>query len=73
MGQLYKHFKGHIYEFVMEARSADDPSKYYVVYADIEGTGVWCRDSSEFFGVLEDGTRRFTPIWIPGVDEKDDE
>lgn len=48
IGELYKHFKGHIYKVICLANNADDLRKQ-VVYQEItDENKIWVRDFDEF-------------------------
>lgn len=65
--QRFLHYKGGIYRYLFEARSADD-GRPVVVYLHLgpNEPEIWVRDKEEFFSEHEPGKLRFTPI-LPGI------
>lgn len=52
-GQIYKHFKGHIYKIVCVATNADD-LRQQVIYQDINDENkIWVRDYQEFISPVD--------------------
>lgn len=48
----YRHFKGHIYEIVCVAKSAEDTSEM-VVYKNVDTGEIWVRDKKEFLSPVD--------------------
>ena len=65
-GQIWRHYKGKLYQIITVARSTSDPERKSVVYKalyydPIYGYGcVWNRDLDEFIGhvVIDDNTTK---------------
>lgn len=51
-GQVYEHFKGHVYKIVCVGYSASDLS-LQVVYQDINNDKIWIRDYNEFLSKVD--------------------
>lgn len=64
MHELYRHFKGGIYQVIEEAKDSNDPNKIFVVYRHLglNGRDVWIREKKEFYGKIPSGELRFEKI-----------
>lgn len=51
-GQVYEHFKGHVYKILCVGNSADD-LRLQVVYQDINNDKIWIRDYDEFLSPVD--------------------
>lgn len=52
-GEIYKHFKGHIYEIVCVALNASNLNKQ-VIYKDVtDENKIWVRDYEEFISPVD--------------------
>jgi hypothetical protein len=59
-GQLYKHFKGNVYQIVNHSvMGATDPNTLFVVYRSSTDGTLWMREQEEFMGFHENGQKRF--------------
>lgn len=56
-GDLYRHFKGGPYRFLMEAQESET-EEAVIVYQSVLSDLVWVRKKSEFFGETEGGVKR---------------
>ena len=52
IGQIYQHFKGHVYEIIAIGKDSDDLSKK-VIYKNIDTGEVWVRDYDEFMSKVD--------------------
>ncbi|MBX9604648.1 MAG: DUF1653 domain-containing protein [Gammaproteobacteria bacterium] len=58
----YRHYKGGTYEYITDGHLEWDPEWHVIVYrAEADGS-VWVRPRVDFYGVTEDGQRRFVKI-----------
>lgn len=52
-GEIYRHFKGHIYQIIAIAKDSED-LKEKIVYQDINNPdNVWIRDKEEFLSLVD--------------------
>lgn len=63
----YRHFKGNVYEVLMEGVRSEASLQPCVVYRDVSAGFVWVRRADEFHGTLPDGRKRFA--LLPGAGE----
>lgn len=61
-GQLWRHFKGSIYEIVALARDSEDLSRRLVVYGKPSDDQIWVRPLAMFMERHDSGVWRFEPI-----------
>ena len=60
MVEIYKHYKGKLYQKLYEARDCENSEKIVVVYQQLYGEyGIWIRDKNDFEAILLDGRKRF--------------
>lgn len=65
MAQIYKHFKGGIYELLHIGTDSEDVNRKLVIYRSLENGNIWVRPLDEFFSdVTRSGItmKRFTLI-----------
>lgn len=52
IGDIYKHFKEHVYKLIAVARDAEDLSEK-IVYQNTESGEMWVRDKAEFWSKID--------------------
>ena len=57
-GDIYKHFKGNIYEIVTIAKHSETMEEM-VVYQEVDGEKVYARPLDMFIGKVDENTYRF--------------
>ena len=50
--EIYRHFKGHIYEIVCIGKNADNLEEE-VVYKNVENGEIWIRNKNEFLSEVD--------------------
>ncbi|HPF83031.1 MAG TPA: DUF1653 domain-containing protein [Bacilli bacterium] len=52
-GEIYKHFKGHIYKIVCVATNSDDLRKQVIYQDTTNEEKIWVRDYDEFISLVD--------------------
>lgn len=52
MGQLYRHFKGNVYEVLCDAIDTETTERV-IVYQDVESKTIWVRPKNMFFETID--------------------
>ena len=52
VGQLYKHFKGHIYRVIGVAKDCET-LREKVVYENVDNYDLWIRDKEDFLSYVD--------------------
>lgn len=60
VGQLIRHFKGGLYRVLHCTRSADNPSRFLIVYRSEDDGQIWVRSEEAFFAELPGDVPRFS-------------
>lgn len=61
-GQIYKHYKGHIYQIVGVAKHSETLEELVVYFCQGEPSDIWARPKNMFEERLDDGRLRFELI-----------
>ncbi len=62
VGEIYKHYKGNIYQIIALAKHSET-TEDMVVYQNVEHKDIWVRPSHMWSEVVDDkGTKRFSLV-----------